>query len=861
MKFLSNKKFTQKIIIVLIAIILFNFAVPIRAQAAWDWTGSLFEPIADLICGIGDAIINALQGVFFPYSPKAVDKRSVAEIEAGKDLGWKNTAMKLLGKLQGSFLFGWNPTFQAAGEAQEALYTDMIIPYIKYGPATIFSNQIPAFDIDFINPEVKTKDIEMKEIEYQIKAVEKEIEETNSTDYEDSAQKKATLAALNASKDKLEKVKAGDYEDLNTAYVLRPTIATWYIALRNIAIVGLLCVLVFIGIRIMISSASEDKAKYKSMLKDWLIAICILFFLHYFMALVLKLIQIITDAFPIVTNSQDTIMETVRSSAAVEDYMQKMGYAIMYMVLIFYTIIFTWKYLKRAIYMAFLTIISPLVALTYPIDKIKDGEAQAFNTWMREYIFNAMLQPMHLLLYYILVGSAVDLVETNVIYALVAIGFLLPAEKIIRRFFGFDKAQGGGLGVGAAVTGGAIFAGATSLLKNVGASKAAKLTGGSGGSSGGSDGKIRYSRGADSNASSGLDAFKSDSGSSGGTNGESGMTVNSVNMLRQAGRSTNPFLNNLKTPSNSRAIPRIRPSTQIPGMIAGPRIGTGVANPTKPKKTLKLKKTAGKVFSGAGRVALIGAKQLPRVAKTGVKLAAGATLGGIGLAAGLASEDDADIVKYTLMGATAGYLGAGGVMNAVTGAGRGITSGAKNIADEYQRGYHGDEYADKVLNKRLDKQWEKDSEQYYKDKYGSNWKEKQKIGKDLRSYGIDNQKDIDTATKLMDKNPGLKVAQAAGVMNFTKDLNKSDLLNKETREELYKQARAMTSSEEKADQVMSLADQRFKIKTIKGSNIDKNGERLIKNKEQSKNRMENLKKNRDEMMNKYNGNKDKNNLN
>ena len=38
--------------------------------------------------------------------------------------------------------------------------------------------------------------------------------------------------------------------------------------------------------------------------------------------------------------------------------------------------------------MAFLTLIAPLVALTYPIDKMNDGQAQAFNRWMKEYIFN-----------------------------------------------------------------------------------------------------------------------------------------------------------------------------------------------------------------------------------------------------------------------------------------------------------------------------------------------------------------------------------------------------------------------------------------------------------------------------------------
>ena len=52
-------------------------------------------------------------------------------------------------------------------------------------------------------------------------------------------------------------------------------------------------------------------------------------------------------------------------------------------MLIIYTIRFTWTYLKRVVNMAFLTLIAPVVALTYPIDKVADGKAQAFNLWIK----------------------------------------------------------------------------------------------------------------------------------------------------------------------------------------------------------------------------------------------------------------------------------------------------------------------------------------------------------------------------------------------------------------------------------------------------------------------------------------------
>ena len=46
--------------------------------------------------------------------------------------------------------------------------------------------------------------------------------------------------------------------------------------------------------------------------------------------------------------------------------------------------------------------------LEYPIDKM-DGQATGFNMWLKEYIFNALLQPMHYILYYILISSSLSL--------------------------------------------------------------------------------------------------------------------------------------------------------------------------------------------------------------------------------------------------------------------------------------------------------------------------------------------------------------------------------------------------------------------------------------------------------------------
>lgn len=341
---------------------------------------------------------------------------------------------------------------------------------------------------------------------------------------------------------------------VSSAKTLQPTISKWYKTFRNIAIVALLSILVYVGIRITLSSISSDKAKYKQMLMDWAVALCLVFLMHYIMAFSVTINEKIIKAISAISGSSAEEKENAVKNAkeqylngstegndgsttqndevgtgielfiidddkAVErayktlvgdeedvnvnegyvsndasyfynrfvwgngtgddkkptaliwpanDYMTqarikgqqrsvdkdgkedktdsqmavtRAGYNVIYVVLVIYTIIFCFTYLKRVIYMAFLTIIAPLVAITYPIDKMNDGKAQAFDMWFKEYLFNLLIQPMHLILYTVLIGAAMDFASQNIFYVVVALGFFMPAEKLLRRFFGFEKAQ------------------------------------------------------------------------------------------------------------------------------------------------------------------------------------------------------------------------------------------------------------------------------------------------------------------------------------------------------------------------------------------------------------------------------------
>ena len=143
----------------------------------------------------------------------------------------------------------------------------------------------------------------------------------------------------------------------------------------------------------------------------------------------------------IAANGEDVMMTRLRNNIAKsKNWSSVIVEVVLYFILTVFTVIFTVQYFRRTIYLAFLTVIAPLITLTYPLDKIKDSKSQAFDMWIRDYMFFMLLQVVQLLIYYILVGSSLDLADKgNWIFAIVAISFLVPAEKLIKEMFGIKS--------------------------------------------------------------------------------------------------------------------------------------------------------------------------------------------------------------------------------------------------------------------------------------------------------------------------------------------------------------------------------------------------------------------------------------
>lgn len=272
---------------------------------------------------------------------------------------------------------------------------------------------------------------------------------------------------------------AGKTGTVNGKMELRNTVAGWYYALRNFAIVALLSVLVYVGIRMITSTISQDKAKYKVMLKDWFVALCLVVVMHYIMITILNLSSMITDAIAgpggsassqtaVLMQKIGTITEADKSYTVTYDGKahddiraimvdndgklefydigNALAFMLLLLVIIFYTGLFAVKYLKREFTIIFLILLAPISAVTYPIDKIADGKAQAFNKWFYEFLYNVIIQPFHLLIYIVLVGSATQLADDNILYSIICFAVMIPAEKFVKEMFGFRDKLGAPLG-------------------------------------------------------------------------------------------------------------------------------------------------------------------------------------------------------------------------------------------------------------------------------------------------------------------------------------------------------------------------------------------------------------------------------
>lgn len=620
----------------------------------------MLEPICSLLLAVGDVANDLITRT------AGVKNRVVSSLEKiqNAECGGKTTAADIQN------YYGWtlkekliyvNSSYDQE-EAEEEGYDYVITPmypHIVITPAEIFAGKVALLDANFF-----------QEVDDEYKS------------------------------EKIGAGNVGDDSDTGNSTIadLKGTISTWYQALRMVAIVGLLSVLVYVGLRMVTSAVATDKAKYKEMFVDWVIALCLVFFLHYIMVFTMTMVQELQNLFISNNNSitaeGETKTKTIntvlvhfnspgellldnmtsndepvyaiepwdtyfptnlvgynRILASNPDAIPKLTYTIMYLALTFYTVYFFFIYIKRVIILTFLTIIAPLVALTYPIDKVKDSKAQAFEFWLREYIVNSMIPIVHLILYTVLVTSALDLAVKSPLYAICVLAFIVPAEKIVKEMFGIKSSTAPALG---GFAGGALAAQMVQKL-------------GKGGKDKGKDGKSDKIRTKDDKnvtdpnlvEGDGLDALAGtdvNAGNGGIPMAGAGGGAGANPTPHQTARTQQPS----GEPQRQGSPTRFQAGMQNAWNATGGRAVSTISNSWNSDKNRQRRKNFGKMLrrkyniprGKTGRTLLKrAAKGIGRTYLKGAALIGGAA---IGLAGGIVGGDMNDMWKGAALGGTAG---------------------------------------------------------------------------------------------------------------------------------------------------------------------------------------------------------------
>ena len=345
MKIFANNDVWKKIVIVLLVIFSISFIEPIPVNAGIG--GALMEPICDFLVGLADGwmglmhevllhqhttliridtngiiaagiriavtiiitlvILAAIcvatggigvvgaalaKGVAVSFSTKAITFAVLASLGTVVPLCLKT------GLYVGTAVYNW-----------EVWNNEIDLPLYSLTPQSIFTNQIPLFDVNFFNPdERRTKYDWVRKVdyidagkealaqnvtangEYKETAVASELKEkiknngevpTNASDYwkvgtgnpvvpagattkiytendvtyiykswTDQSGNHETILVKNDSNDKNESSEKDGVHSLS--YDLSDIISKWYYSLRTFAIVGMMTVLVYIGIRILL---------------------------------------------------------------------------------------------------------------------------------------------------------------------------------------------------------------------------------------------------------------------------------------------------------------------------------------------------------------------------------------------------------------------------------------------------------------------------------------------------------------------------------------------------------------------------------------------------------------------------------
>lgn len=221
--------------------------------------------------------------------------------------------------------------------------------------------------------------------------------------------------------------------------VINSKIITFYYILKNISTALILLILIYIGIRMAISTVSSDRVKYKKMFINWAASLVLLQFMHIIIIAIsfitnfaLEYISKLAVTFKI-DNIEELILQGSFATVSKSSGWNMLPAVLAVIIFVYYELKFFLAYVYRVMEITVLATISPLVTITYSIDKVGDNKAQAFRNWFSELSIKYFVQVVHAITYCIFIGSAGEIAQEVPIFAVLFLFALDRAEKVFRN--------------------------------------------------------------------------------------------------------------------------------------------------------------------------------------------------------------------------------------------------------------------------------------------------------------------------------------------------------------------------------------------------------------------------------------------
>ena len=425
-----------------------------------------------------------------------------------------------------------------------------------------------------------------------------------------------------------------------------------------------------------------------------------------------------------------------------------------------------------------------------------------------------------MLLYSILVGSLSTLASTNGVYGIVALCSLIPIEKLLREYLGFERGHVKGPNPTGALAAASLLSGAAKkvLPSNL------KVGNKGGNGNSGSQNDNAPSRPIDTRrGDSALDLLASGENDRNNRDGRnvqntenknSNMGQNNTELdetgqqwqdyidsqeeqesrgknnntdLDETGQQWQDYIDSQEEQDNIQQMPRENQNDATENNMSQQN-GENIDRPQHGMVGNRFRA----VGRGAKSIAKATAPGVKKGLKKGVKIAGAVTLGSVGglagFALGAATGNAENAIKY----AAAGAAGGGALGTTGVGTAMGIASGAKNVikntSDTFRSAYNPTSYNETLKKRRAKDDYKNimsDSNAMLAlrtkaQKYNISEKQLKETVSNYTSQGITDYKDISKGMELQQE-AGITQRQAMGAIKLSKDFDKSTLRKDETK--------------------------------------------------------------------------------